>query len=590
MNVQFNDPLYDSLLMLQNDIKNFFHSNTPFTYEINGTSKHVTSMLEFFVVFNLNTLEHLNNTVYEKIKENINTDLSEHLRILFLNIVCIIHLLILFVNPSVENNELITNMFQGHLIKNKYVEYTDWITQQSDITKEIRENISTIMNNDILTDKLWITWDNLLTIKKKNQWKSDLIDIILIQDMIMLQKTIDSPPLHRFINDLLPQIEQFVNDEGEDEVINNLDNDSSNLYFNVKSDITRVQYSIIWSKIQNYYKELKKSIEHNQKIYHERLLHYQEILHLLQANYTHIKEINHLNSEIATLGFHLASARQELEDSKNEIKKLKVIQTSLKHAFSFLQKRIRMTQLLIPQTDINILDDSLPDLRETVDQYKQKIKDVLKHNDNNPDNEKKFDHIEKEIRRTQEHNIAELKIPFNDIHTTNTDQKLEETNQLDEEMKELDPEFLESHSLQHKSNDDFDYEANSHNAGEKMEQENSEETESDETESEDKSVLSSNNSQKDEYEMEQPGSETKSAEPSNRDSEFLEDFDNQAEANKREIEHVSKKNKPNSSKKKQNIKFDSISSAEPPFDSKKEEHQAMNLLVSVMSKHQTKQS
>ena len=167
---------------------------------------------------------------------------------------------------------------------------------------------------------------------------------------------------------------------------------------------------------------------------------------------------------------------------------------------------------------------------------------------------------------------------------------MEETNQLDEEMKELDPEFLESHSLQHKSNDDFDYEANSHNAGEKMEQENSEETESDETESEDKSVLSSNNSQKDEYEMEQPGSETKSAEPSNRDSEFLEDFDNQAEANKREIEHVSKKNKPNSSKKKQNIKFDSISSAEPPFDSKKEEHQAMNLLVSVMSKHQTKQS
>ena len=53
------------------------------------------------------------------------------------------------------------------IIKNQYSEYKDWITQDSDITTEIRENISTVMNNDILTDKLWISWDDLLTIKKK---------------------------------------------------------------------------------------------------------------------------------------------------------------------------------------------------------------------------------------------------------------------------------------------------------------------------------------------------------------------------------------------------------------------------------------
>ena len=386
-------------------------SNIQFEIDINDKHETIntfTDLLKFYHDYN----ELLKHEVYDALSTEWTPD-SNKLRSLFLKWECVFQLILSFI---VNENDEIKNYTNSTDIKYKH--YEQWISNKNEHTDNILHDLIILLNENLQTQTFWNLWQSTITIKESLSWKNDFIDYLVIEDLTLLGGAFkNDKSLNEFINEMIELLKTSkINiDDDENNIIKELDRKSLKDYLNVRSDITKVQYTIILNKIQNYLEKLNSSIEYENNIYHERFVHYQEILKLLRNNFQNEMDIRKLKHDMDNLNQELKTVQEQLSKTNRKLQRLEIIKKSLHGAFELLQKRLHVTQKILPR-QINIIADDLPDVKDSIDKYKTLITEKLQSSQDIKLEDTDFDDIQQSSFPEPKKSKEKIDVPFTDDH------------------------------------------------------------------------------------------------------------------------------------------------------------------------------
>ena len=364
----------DNILLL-------FKENKPYTSILDlhiNIDSEIKSKIDFFIFYQHENLVTEAYAYFEIYFKNNNDEFFYYQKWYV-----IVKMLLLFVNKDEEqafingknynDKEKIDKLKKGRSPRYKHI--GAWITNEQNIfNQNIVKLIEWIKLKDLRDEKYVTHIDDLTMFNPIDQstLADDISKMIVHHLALNFELFFD---LHEIpevnIKKFSTELKAFLNendqiDSTEADFFEHIVETSKKVYLGIKTDISIIQYKIIWDKLETIRKILNERLLYSEKLKNEHENNLQQKNDDMQKVIDALKKTNNEdNMKIADLESRLLSFRQEIEklkeqlkSDKDTIKELKMKITYLEQMIFNLQKSVKLTKKLIKH---NLYFDKLQD-------------------------------------------------------------------------------------------------------------------------------------------------------------------------------------------------------------------------------------
>ena len=354
-----------------NHILLLFRDNTPYSSSIVDSNGAINSVLDFFIFYQ-------NDSVFDEAHVFFQTHFlyQDDVFFYYQKWYVTIKMLLLFVNTNKEQNQYLIGSKSS-----RYQRFDAWITDTNNpFNKSIVELIETLQRSDLQNESYIDNIERMTGFDDVDR-KSIVDDIakLIVRHLVLNFELYfdftDIPNLN--IKDFSEELKLFLKendqiDSTEADFFEHIIGSSKDIYLNIKTDLSFIQYKIIWDKLDILWKFLnKRRLDlQNLKDKHEKELkqkndEMQKTIDDLNKNKeNNEKKITELESKIVQLEKEIQDLKDKTTQDDEQLDKLNKQIFYLEKLLENLQRTVKVTKDMNKKNHFDKITDDSHDVDE----------------------------------------------------------------------------------------------------------------------------------------------------------------------------------------------------------------------------------